>query len=253
MNAKMPIALQLYTLRTETEKDFIGTLKKVAGLGYQGVEFAGYGDLPADELKDVLKELGMVPVNSHVSIDKMEKDLEGELSYALNLGLKDITVPYLPEDRRKDKASWLAVAKELQELGTQFKDAGINLHYHNHAFEFEVFDDKYGMDILMDNTDPQVVKLEVDTFWVQYAGLDPVKYLKGLSGRITMVHLKDMVKDEEPPFAEVGEGCMDIPRIIKVSKEIGAQWGIVEQDLCKRPPLESAKLSIENLKDMNVL
>lgn len=253
MSVKMPIALQLYTLRSETEKDFIGTLKKVAELGYQGVEFAGYGGLPADELRDALREFNLVPVNSHVAIEKLEKDLDAEISYALGIGLKDITVPYLAENRRNSKEAWIAVAKQLQDLGRRIKEAGLNLHYHNHAFEFERFDGKYGLDILIDNTDADVVKLEVDTFWVQYAGVDPVDYLKGLSGRVTMVHLKDMVKGQEPPFAEVGEGCIDIAGIIKVSKEIGVQWGIVEQDVCQRPPLESVKLSIDNLRKMGVI
>lgn len=253
MSVKMPIALQLYTLRSEAEKDFIGTLKKVAELGYQGVEFAGYGGLPADELRDALREFNLVPVNRHVAIERLEKDLDGEISYALGIGLKDITVPYLVENRRNSKEAWIAVARQLQDMGKKIKEAGLNLHYHNHAFEFEKFDGKYGLDILIDNTDADVVKLEVDTFWVQYAGVDPVDYLKGLSGRVTMVHLKDMIKGQEPPFAEVGEGCIDIAGIIRVSREIGVQWGIVEQDVCQRPPLESVKLSIDNLKNMGVI
>lgn len=253
VSLKMPVALQLYTVRSETEKDFVGTLKKVAELGYQGVEFAGYGGLPADELRDVLKELNLIPVNSHVALEKLEKDLEAEISYALEIGLKDITVPYLAESRRNSREAWTTVAKQLQDFGRKIKEAGLSLHYHNHAFEFEKFDGKYGLDILIDNTDADVVKLEVDTFWVQYAGVDPVAYLKGLAGRVTMVHLKDMIKDQQPPFAEVGEGCIDITGIIRVSKEIGVQWGIVEQDVCQRPPLESAKISIDNLKKMGVI
>ncbi|MCM8901724.1 sugar phosphate isomerase/epimerase [Caldicoprobacter algeriensis] len=253
MSVKMPIALQLYTLRSEAEKDFIGTLKKVAELGYKGVEFAGYGGLPADELRDALREFNLVPVNSHVAIERLEKDLDGEISYALGIGLKDITVPYLAENRRNSKEAWIAVARQLQDMGKRIKEAGLNLHYHNHAFEFQKFDGKYGLDILIDNTDADVVKLEVDTFWVQYAGVDPVDYLKGLSGRVTMVHLKDMIKGQEPPFAEVGEGCIDIAGIIRISREIGVQWGIVEQDVCQRPPLESVKLSIDNLRNMGVI
>jgi sugar phosphate isomerase/epimerase len=234
-------------------KTLLGTLRKVAQLGYQGVEFAGYGGLSADELGDVLKELNLTPVNSHVAIERLEKDLDGEISYALNIGLRDITVPYLSENRRNAKETCLTVARELQNIGTQVKEAGLTLHYHNHAFEFEKFNGGYGLGILIDNTDADVVELEVDTFWVQYVGIDPVEYLKGLSGRVAMVHLKDMLRGQEPPFAEVGEGCIDIPGIIKVSKDIGAQWGIVEQDVCKRPPLESVKLSIHNLKNMGVI
>jgi len=253
MSLKMPIALQLYSVRSETEKDFIGVLKKVAELGYQGVEFAGYGGLPADEMRDALKELNLIPVNSHVALERLEKDFDGEISYALGIGLKDITVPFLAENRRNSKEAWTTTAKQLQELGSKIKEAGLNLHYHNHAFEFEKFDGKYGLEILIDNTDADTVKLEVDTFWVQYAGVDPVDYLKGLAGRVTMVHLKDMIKGQQPPFAEVGEGCIDIAGIIRVSKEIGAQWGIVEQDVCQRPPLESVKISIDNLKKMGVI
>ena len=133
----------------------------------------------------------------------------------------------------------------------QLADAGIVLCYHNHAFEFETFDGKYGLDILYDNSDPQYVQAEIDTYWVQKGGVDPAAYIRKLSGRTPLIHIKDM--DTDGDFAEIGEGTLDWDAIWSACEASGAKWYIVEQDRCKRPPVESATLSVNNLCKMGKL
>lgn len=248
--AKLPIGLQLYTLRELLAQDFIGTLEKVAELGYDGVEFAGYGNLEASELKKVLDDLGLVAAGAHVPLDMLENELSAVIDYNLEIGNKFVSCPWVAEDRRQSASDWKRIAESLNRIGEETKRNGIQLLYHNHAFEFEKFDGKYALDILFENTDPDLVQAELDVYWVYRGGEDPAEYIKKYANRVPVVHLKDVADDEEKSFAEVGEGILNLPSIFAAAESSGAQWYIVEQDICKRPPLESVKISINNLRQM---
>ena len=243
---KLPIALQLYTVREETEKDFLGTLEKVAELGYQGVEFAGFGDLEASELKAQLDRLGLKAVGSHTPIDFLRNSLDEVIAYNLKIQNKHIVVPYA---EYKSKADFLKMAEELKEIGTVLQEKGLKLLYHNHDQEFEEFDGEYGLDLIYDNIDSDLLQVELDTFWVKKAGIDPVKYLSKYSQRTPLVHLKDM-DAETGVFAELGEGMMDIAMIIEQAEKGTTEWLIVEQDICRRPALESIEISINYLRKL---
>jgi sugar phosphate isomerase/epimerase len=240
----LPIALQLYTVREESQKDFIGTLEKVAEMGYEGVEFAGYGGLKASELKKVLDRTGLKAAGSHVGIELLKKDLNGVLEYSLEIGNKYIVCPGVPY---KSKEDYIEMAKFFNEVGERCKEKGLIFCYHNHAHEFEIYDGEYGLDILFKNTDKESVKAEIDVYWVKYAGVDPLEYLKKFSGRLPLIHLKDM-DGKDRSNTEIGNGIIDFKKIVKVAEENGVEWLIVEQDECKRSPLESAKISLENLR-----
>ncbi|MFP4017422.1 MAG: sugar phosphate isomerase/epimerase family protein [Halanaerobiales bacterium] len=242
----LPIAVQLYTVREELKNDFIGTLEKVAELGYTGVELAGFGDLEADEMKGHLDRLGLKAVGSHTAIDLLRNELDEVIEYNKTIGNKYIVVPYADYNGKED---FLAMADELRELGSKLKEKDLALSYHNHAHEFESFNDEHGLDLIYKNVSEDLLKVELDTYWVKKAGLDPVNYLMQYSGRVPMVHLKDM-EAETGDFAEVGEGVIDIKAIINAAEEVGAGWLIVEQDQCKRPSLESIEISMNNLKEM---
>ena len=239
----LPIALQLYTLREETEKDFIGTLEKVAEMGYVGVEFAGFGDISADVMRSELERLGLKAAGSHTAKDSLIYDLNDVIEYNQKIGNKFVVCPY---DRYGSMDDLAAAAELYNNVGSKLKKNGIQFCYHNHSHEFERFGGKYALDILYSLTDPDLLKAEIDTYWVSYANVDPVGYLKKFPGRCPLVHLKDMGTDRG--MTEIGEGMIDIKGLIKVSGEVGASWLIVEQDLCKRSPLESVKISIDNLK-----
>lgn len=242
----LPVALELYTLRNELKDDFLGTLEKVAEIGYKGVEFAGYGGFSASELKKYLDRLGLVPTGSHVGIDLLKDRLDEVIEYSIEIGNKYIVCPW---NKYETKDDFISTAKLLNDIGKKCKENGLVLCYHNHNHEFQLFDGKYGLDLLYENTDPDLVKAEIDIYWVEYAGVNPVDYIKKYSGRLPLVHLKDM-EEGTRDFAEIGKGTMNIKEIIEASQKAGAEWFIVEQDVCKRPPIESVKISFENIKKM---
>lgn len=245
---QIPVGLQLYTLRTETATDFLGTLRRVAALGYQGVEFAGYGGLPAADVRAVVDELGLVPFSGHVGIELLEDDLQGTLDYQAALGLSYVVVPWMPEARRRSADGWKEVAVALNAIGEACQARGMTLCYHNHDFEFQTFDGVTGFDILYGESDPRLVQAELDLYWVKKAGLDPAAMVSRMAGRAPLLHIKDMVTEPEVTFAEFGEGIIDWDAVFAVAPAAGAQWYIVEQDVCRRPCMESIAISIENLR-----
>ncbi|MBO9611033.1 MAG: sugar phosphate isomerase/epimerase [Paenibacillaceae bacterium] len=251
--AKIPVGLQLYTLREETKNDFIGTLKQVAALGYQAVEFAGYGGISAKEMKSTLDGLGLKAVSSHVGIQLLESELEKQIAYSLEIGASYIACPWLPEAELLDETKFQEIMAKFRAFGEACNKAGLTFLYHNHAFEFKKANDgAYILDKMYAGVDASLMQAELDLYWVKKGGLDPKAYLLGYKGRAPLVHVKDMAGDEEGFFAEVGQGIIDYPSIFSVAEEVGVQCYIVEQDQCKRPPLESVKMSIDYLKSIGI-
>jgi sugar phosphate isomerase/epimerase len=248
--AQPPIALQMYTVRDDAARDFIGTLREVAGIGYAGVEFAGTGGLSAAELRRLLDDLGLRVAGSHTALNELEGNLNAALDFSQAIGNTFVVCPWLPQERRGSADGYRALGDLLNRAGAACKERGLQLCYHNHDFEFQQFDGQYGLDILYAATDPNLVQAELDTYWIKKAGVDPAAYIRQYAGRAPLIHLKDMAADEKGSFAEVGEGTQDWPSIFAASEAGGAQWYIVEQDTCPRPPLESIAISLRNLKRM---
>jgi len=242
-----PVALQMYTVRDYAEKDFLSTIKEVAKIGYSGIELAGTYGVSASELKQLLNSLNLKICGSHILIELLERDFDNIVKFNLDIGNKNIICPWLPEDKRNSAEKWEQTAEELNSLGEKLRAYGFTFSYHNHNFEFERFANKYGIEILIENTSPENLKLEVDVFWIKFAGLDPVEFLNRYKDRINLIHLKDMEPDGKT-FAEVGEGIIDFKPIFEIGDSGIVEWYIVEQDICKRPSLESARLSFENLR-----
>ena len=173
----IPIALQMFSLRDETEKDFLGTLAKVAEMGYDGIEFAGYGGLEAEELKKELDNLGLKAASSHVPITTLEQEeeLAKIIKYQQVIGSKNIVCPYLLEDRRS-KEDYYNLIPILNRVGEKCFNAGINFSYHNHDFElFELDNGKVPLELLLEETNPEWVQTEFDVYWLTKAGENPVE------------------------------------------------------------------------------
>ena len=254
MAIKRPVvALQLYTLRDILNDDTAGVLRQVKEMGYEGVELAGYGSLSRDEFKSALDEVGLVVTSSHAGIERMETEFESVVDDAKTFGYSFVGVAYLDEARRGSKENWIATAQKFNEIGKRLRDdAGLTLFYHNHAFEFEEqFDGQYGLDILYQNSDAQFLQAELDTYWVQKGGASPTEYLKKYSGRTPLLHIKDMRTDGD--FAEVGTGVLDWTSIFAAAEAGGVTAYIVEQDTTPGNPLDSVRISIDNLKKMGKL
>lgn len=244
----LPIGLQLYSIKDETARDFKGALMKVAEIGYEGVEFAGYGGLKSSELKCLLDELGLKVCGSHISIDELEKNIDAVIEYNLEINNPYIICPWTEPHIIQD---YVDIAAKLNRIGEKCKASGLICGYHNHNHEFQKFDGEYGLDILYKKTNPEVVKAEIDTYWVEYAGLNPVEYVKKYSGRCELVHIKDMeIAGGEKRSTEIGNGIMDIKSIINQAEKQGVKWLIVEQEYFNNSTIESVKLGYENLKKL---
>jgi len=243
------VALQLYTVREELKKDFAGTLRAVAEMGYPAVQLSGYGGQTASELKRLLDDLGLAVAGSHVGLDALEAHPDQEIRYCLDVGTIDVVIPAIPAERRQSKEDWLRLADLFDRLGSRCQALGARLSYHNHAFEFEKLDGQFALDLLLGSTSPALLKWEPDVYWIAYGGQDPAAYIRQYAGRTPLVHLKDMAATPDRTFAEVGEGTLDWPAIFAASEESGAEWYIVEQDRWARPALEAAALSLKHLRE----
>lgn len=241
------ISLQMYTVRDLTAQDMLGTLQKVAELGFEGIELAGYGSASRDEVIAATKELGLKITGNHVSLDKLRDDFDGVVAENLALGNQFVIVPHLGEQWRCSRENWEKTAALLDELGAKLKAKGLTLAYHNHAFEFEeAFDGEYALDLLWANSSPENLKAEVDVYWVKRGGEDPAAYLTKHAGRVPLVHVKDM--NTEGYFAEVGTGVLEFDTIFAAAEAGGVVTYVVEQDVCPGNPLDSIAISIDNLK-----
>jgi sugar phosphate isomerase/epimerase len=245
---KNPIAVQMYTLRDLTATDMAGTLRAVAELGYRAVELASYGGLSAAELRVVLDDLGLQAVGAHVALDRLEHQLDDALADMRALGASYVVCPWLAPERR-NADGYHALAQSLNQIGEIAQQQGLQLCYHNHDFELERFGDQSGFEILFGETDPALVKSELDLYWVAFAGNDPVDFIRRLAGRVPLAHLKDMAAGSRA-FAEVGQGTLDFPSILAACDEAGVEWMIVEQDRSERSPLESIGMSLEYLRSL---
>lgn len=241
------IGLQLYTLREETSRDFVGTLRKVAELGYQGVEFAGYGGLAAEEMKSVLDELNLESIGAHVSLERLRDHLDEEIEYHKVLGTKYITCPGIGVEYRESAVKLMEATKVFKEASAILAHHGIELGYHNHDFEFTIqFGNKTMFDTIFELTAPAPVFAEIDVCWVHFGGYDPAEYMMKYAGRAPLIHLKDVRHNEDgsPQTVILGEGEMELDEVVKTAKLTGVEWFIVEQDECQIDPIESITRSM---------
>lgn len=251
---RMEIGLQLYTLRDATAENMEGTLRKVAAMGYEGVEFAGYGGIEAEAMRDLLQELNLKAIGSHIGLQALEERLDEEIAYLNTIGGMYAICPYLPGDMRGAEA-WPITIQKFEQIGKRFREAGITFAYHNHAFEFEVkIDGEFAFDALYNRVDPQYLQVEMDIGWVQFAGVDPLAYIAKYAGRLPLLHLKDFRKGEttdrrQIDTVELGRGDLPLLPILDEASKASVEWLIVEQDVCANPPLEAVAESIEWLKN----
>lgn len=254
---KLPIGLQLYSIRTDLEKDFYGTLKAVREMGYTGVEFYGeyYGNTPT-QVKRWCTELGLIPFSNHVPFQEMIDDIDKVIADNTILGVQYIVFPYLDEASRPgvDAKQFRETAAKLGEVGQKVRETGFQLLYHNHDFEFVTLEDgKLAYDELFAMNKPENLMHEFDVCWVDYAGQNVVEYLEKSAGQIPVVHLKNYkleghmtkapyaligvstdnsMKDETGSFEyrPLGDGQMDMTAVIQAAINGNAQWLCVEQD-----------------------
>lgn len=249
--ATNPLSLQMYTLRDLAATDYVGTLRKVKEIGYGAVEVAGVGGMSAAALRQELDAIGLIVSGAHVPIDLLESQLDAIVADMQTLGAPYLICPWMPPERRGSADDYRTLARILTSIGATVADAGLAFCYHHHDFELHPFGDTTGLHILLHECDPRAVAFEIDVYWAAYAGVDPVRLINEFAGRAPLIHLKDMAPGSRT-FAEVGQGTLDIPAILSAARATGAQWFVVEQDVCQRPPIESVRMSYEYLKGLGV-
>jgi sugar phosphate isomerase/epimerase len=245
--AKIPVCLQMYTVRDDAQRDLDATLARVAELGYAGVELAGYAGKTAQEYKALLDTHGLRAVGAHVGVDLVTGNPEQVISEAKLFGYDYVIVPWIGKPYTESLEGYRKLGEELAAVAPQYADAGLTLCYHNHAFEFELSEgEQTGLDVLF--AAAPTLQAELDTFWVKKGGKDIPEYLRRLAGRVPLVHLKDM--DASGSFAPVGTGTVDYPALFAAAESAGVRFFMVEQDSCQEPltPLESIQTSIANLR-----
>ncbi|MBQ3723163.1 MAG: sugar phosphate isomerase/epimerase [Bacteroidales bacterium] len=279
---KLPVGVQLYSVRTDLEKDFYGTLKAIRDMGYAGVEFYGeyYGNTPV-QVKTWCTELGLIPFSNHVPFQQMIDDVDKVIAENTVLGVQYIVFPYMDEASRPgiDPEQFKATVAKIGEIGAKVKAAGFQLLYHNHDFEFVTLaDGTVGYDYIFSTNDRSNLQNELDVCWAAYAGFDPAEVLKKYAGNIPVVHMKDYYlegKLSKAPYALIGistdnsmkddggwfeyrplgDGQVDIPACIQAAMDGGTQWLCVEQDEPNQglTRLEGVAKSVQYLKGLDLM
>lgn len=244
-----PLAVQLYTVRSLLEEDFEGTIEQIAELGYSHLEFAGYYDRPAGEVAALMERLNLNSPAAHVSLESLRNRLGFEIERARTLDQEFLVCPYLPDSERGGPDRYRALAGEFNRIGERCRESGIEFAYHNHAFEFESADGRVPYDILLERTDPDVVGMELDVYWMVHAGHDPIAYFERYPGRFPLLHVKD--RTDGGRMASVGRGAIDWPSIFSYADQAGTRFFIVEHD-DPEDPLESLRRSSAYLTGLEV-
>ncbi|BBE15974.1 sugar phosphate isomerase/epimerase [Aquipluma nitroreducens] len=256
---KKVIGLQLYTVRDKIKLDLKSTLEKVAKIGYNSAEAAGYNvaegtfyGMTPKAFAEFLNGLGMPLTSSHTTfeLDTAEK----VIADAASTGAKYIIYPFLADKFRTNLDGWKATAEKFNKMGEIAKKNGIQFGYHNHAFEFEKMEDQIPYDLLLSQTDPSLVTFEMDLYWVTKGGYNPVDYFKKYPGRFQLWHVKDMTKTDDMFFAPVGSGRIDFSGIFAEKKTAGMKYFFVEQDSFKYlDAYESIEMSFKYLSQAKFL
>lgn len=244
------IGVQLYTVRNEMAKDFDGSLSKIAEIGYKQVEFAGYYNRTPEQVKALLTKLGLESPSVHVPLADLQNNLPKAIEAAKVIGHRYLICPFLMPQERKTMDQYKQLAATLNKAGDACKKAGLQLAYHNHDFEFAAMDGKLPYDVLLSETDKNLVKMELDLYWIVKAKQDPIAWIDKHPGRFVAFHVKD--KDATPKefFTEVGRGTIQFKPIFAKSKKAGVDLFIVEQDQCPGSPFDSLKISYDYLKKL---
>ena len=238
---KTPVALQLWSVRDETKRDFAAAVAEVAKIGYSGVELAGYGNLDAKGAKDALDAAGLKVAGMHVSYPTLRTDLTSVVSDALLFGTKHVACSWWPPGHFVSAAACERMGEQLGEIGRSLRPFGIRFGFHNHDSEFKIFDGRPAFEWILGAAAPRDLFAELDVYWAHFAGYSPGKFIRDQGARIPLVHLKDK--------KELGGGPVDFNEVFAALDSVGAaEWLIVEQEEYSHVPIESVRLCFQQLK-----
>jgi len=241
-----PIALQLYTLRDLLAQDYDGTIRKVADLGYIGVETANmFGGSPASAAK-LFSDLGLTVTSAHSALPLGDK--KQEVIDTLNaLNCKRLILPGAPQEMYQSLDGIRRLCDSLNKASAVGKANGFTVGYHNHLIEYKPVENRLPADVMLEYLDPDVF-LEVDVYWVQTAGGDPAEVVRQLGSRAPFLHVKDGPCQDDAPMTALGEGVVDIPGVVAAGAG-STEWLVVELDQCATDIMEAVHKSYQYLVD----
>jgi len=246
---KVPIGVQLYSVRHDCEKDLPATLKAIKGFGYEAVEFAGYYGRTAADLRKLLDDNGLRCCGTHTALDTLEGDALGKtVEFNKGIGNKFLICPWIPEERRKTADDWKKLAGLFDAMADKVAPAGMRVGYHNHNVEFTPLGGKTPWDLFFGGTKAAVIQ-QVDTGNCIEGGGDPVDLIKRYPGRTASIHIKEFSKTK--PDAFIGEGDMPWKALFEACETVGGtEWYIVEYEQEKQPALPAVDHCLKNLRKM---
>lgn len=242
----MKYGLQVYTLRNAILENFFSAFDTIRNIGYKYVELCGLFEKKPVDINKYLDQIDLTIASVMFSREELENQVDEIIQVCKIFACSYVVCPYITEEYRT-LDGYEHLAKTLELAATELQDSGITLAYHNHSFEFDKFvDGRCGYDILFDNTEK--LCFEPDVYWFEYAGINPLNMMKNISGRMPLLHLKDMDSSDEKNFCEVGHGILPIQEILTLSEELDVQFIFVEQDSdWAISPVDSATTSLNQI------
>ncbi|MGF1656702.1 MAG: sugar phosphate isomerase/epimerase family protein [Verrucomicrobiales bacterium] len=243
------VAVQLYTLRDHiiTAEGLASSLKKIRNIGYQAAQLSAVGPIEESEIVRIAQGEGVTLCATHEPSDLILNQPEQVVERLKKLNIKDTAYPYPGGVDFADPRSVDELIAKLKNAGQVLKDNGLRLSYHNHGIEFVRMNGKTVLDRIYDEIPADILLAELDTYWVQYGGGDPVAWCQKMPGRMPLLHAKDytFTTENKPIYCEIGQGNLDFPAIVQAAEASGMEWFIVEQDVCPGDPFDSLKISFD--------
>ena len=275
---KFKVGLQLFSIREDMKNNMDEALGKVKAMGYDYVEFAGFFDHTAEEVKAMLDKYDLTAISVHQGVNTFLEEGQKCIDYLKTIGVKYCAIPWYEVGKLKGSPDWDETVANFTAYGKALKENGIQMLYHNHDFEFETFEGKPLFDWIYETIPADILQPQIDTCWVSYAGYNVCEYIEKYAGRLEVIHLKDFVcknlgggpvydlisdgkKGAKKPtreengfeFRPVGYGRQDFPAILEAAEKVGIDYVIVEQDgHPERTAMEDAKISREYLKSLGI-
>jgi len=252
-SSQTDFGLQLYTLRNVIAEDPEATLRQVADFGYTQIEsydgpMGMWWNMRNTGYKSLLDELGMTAISSHANVFE---EFERKANEAAEIGLTFIVCPWVgPQESMDD---FRRIAGQFNEMGEIANDLGLRFAYHNHAYSFEELEGELPQDVMMENTDPELVEYQMDIYWVIAAGHDPAGWMQKYPGRFTTCHVKDMAPGDEPESTVLGTGSIDFAQLLPLAAEYGMEEFIVEQEAyAGTTPIDAIRDNAAYMKELNI-
>lgn len=246
------VAAQLYTIRayTKTAEDFADSMRKLREIGFRAVQVSAIGPIPHDDVIRMLDAEGLTCCAVHAAGSDIVGNTDTVIEQLVKLRCKHVAYPHPGEIPLNTAVEVKRFAAELEHAGKTLHESGKQLSYHNHSLELRRAGTRTILDWIYRSTDPKYLQAEIDTYWIQHGGGDPVEWCKKMNGRLPMIHLKDykIGADNKPDYAEIGNGNLNWKKIIRAAEKSGCEWFIIEQDTTPGDPFDSLEASFKYVR-----